>query len=770
MRKPVMQRKLFANGGRVESEGILSGFNDEMEDGYEDRTPENLEIIANNLRGDIRSLDERYLELAQLVGEAAFETPEEVLALIQPQLGQPTPTMGIEGLGAPPVPEGGITEGFGVPEEGMMQPEMGMPPEQGMMPPEQGMAPQEGTQQAPIGMADGGIVYRSNGSGPFGEIPRGVTGRPLAGGNIPGMNLDAMRAARLLSEMQGKTPASTQLGQNLYGNLLNMYRTAGPAMREVGRTIAATPYGKPAAVLAAGATPLLLDAGQRMFPGSAEAPGGPVYSEVPGVDAEGRYQPMLQSLESMVGTPEQKAAIRNTGFQDFTPRLGMADIGAGAPSPEEVVAAGETTAPETDAEQVARISAMQATAPERKPGETEKSFRDRVKDKMDIYSEFLGGDPEMRKAQALFLLAEAALNVAGATGRSTGERLAKGLKGLPAGMAAIGAEAEKERRAVAAAAIQSVEAEDTARNKAIADLVKARAGKKPGKPEQISAVLQTRFGMPEPAAALLANEIDAGLVEIDKDTGEAVDKLQGTIRFSPHRPLAATSVGYLDPNNPFVQTLDTDISPAPLSERKDKLSRRTELQKSITRNEQMLGDIYGDAVGFLPTIQSGVSRMFLATVGDSPFLPTNVQKNQIRQNLQINRESILKSNLRNSGRPSVYDQKKIEGLIEDPNKLFASPELVVSSISNFIREDLNELARLDAELFGTPLRQMGRIPTGSASDPLPIGPNSQMILTDIFTKRPNATIYTTYRTPEGRSVTAKMTAKDFFAQSQGQAR
>jgi len=164
-----------------------------------------------------------------------------------------------------------------------------------------------------------------------------------------------------------------------------------------------------------------------------------------------------------------------------------------------------------------------------------------------------------------------------------------------------------------------------------------------------------------------------------------------------------------------------------------------------------------------------VSRLFLATVGDSPLLLTDVAKNQIRQNLQLNRESILKSNLRNAGRPSVYDQTKIEGLIEDPNKLFASPELVVSSVSNFIREDLNELARLDSELFGTPVRQMGRIPTGSASDPIPIGPNSQLVLQDIFTKRPKATIWTSYTNREGKRVTGKMTAADYFAQSRGQA-
>ena len=40
---------------KSESKGILSGFDEEMDnENYEDRSPENLEIIANNLRGDMR--------------------------------------------------------------------------------------------------------------------------------------------------------------------------------------------------------------------------------------------------------------------------------------------------------------------------------------------------------------------------------------------------------------------------------------------------------------------------------------------------------------------------------------------------------------------------------------------------------------------------------------------------------------------------------------------------------------------------------------------
>jgi hypothetical protein len=377
----------------------------------------------------------------------------------------------------------------------------------------------------------------------------------------------------------------------------------------------------------------------------------------------------------------------------------------------------------------------------------------------------------MRKAQALFALAEASLNVAGATGRSVGERLTKGLKGLPSAMGAIGAEAEKDRRTIAVAAVQSVENEIANEQKnaaAIAREVIKLQNKPPGKAQQIANVLVQRNPELKPQEALLlGNEIDTGLVEINKDTGEAVDKITGTVRFSPYKPLSPTSVGYIDESNPFATVSSDSIEPATLDERKTLINRRSELQKSIARNEKMLVDVYGDTIGFLPTIQSGVSRLTLATVGDLGFGLTDVAKNQIRQNLAINKEAILKANLRNAGRPSVYDQKKIEGLVEDPNKLFASPQLVVSGIQNFVREDINELSRIDAQLFGGPVKQIGRIPTGAKSDPLPLTKNIGMVLDQIFTNRPNAVIWT--KRPDGTS--ARISAQEYFAQknAQGQA-
>ena len=102
----------------VDNVGIMQGFlemmndDDDLEESDDDleagimlgRTPDSPEILMNNLRGDMRSIDARRDELADLVGySAAAETPEPVLAMLQPILAQ-------QGIGA------------------MMPPGMGLPP------------------------------------------------------------------------------------------------------------------------------------------------------------------------------------------------------------------------------------------------------------------------------------------------------------------------------------------------------------------------------------------------------------------------------------------------------------------------------------------------------------------------------------------------------------------------------------------------------------------------------------------------------------------
>ena len=176
----------------IENVGIMAGFMDDMDgmleeiiaeemdgmDGENDemaratgRSPDSPEILMNNLRGNMRSLDARREELADLVGyNAAAETPEEVLAMLQPVLAQQE-AAGIASMmppAQPPMPPEGMMPPM---PEGMMPP---MPPE-GMMPP-QGLAslapPPMPMDQAPMQMAYGGMVQSfQEGSEPAGVTP-----------------------------------------------------------------------------------------------------------------------------------------------------------------------------------------------------------------------------------------------------------------------------------------------------------------------------------------------------------------------------------------------------------------------------------------------------------------------------------------------------------------------------------------------------------------------------------------------------------------------
>lgn len=149
MKEQITKRKMFAKPMSKASKntGIMAGFED-MEPEEDEmppmaRNPQNPEILMNNLRGDFRSVDARYAELAQMVGEeAASETPPEVLAMLQPQLAAPA---------VPPQPPSGgigaLPQAAGMAPSPEMMGSMAPPMPQGMegMPP----FPQGGADNAP---------------------------------------------------------------------------------------------------------------------------------------------------------------------------------------------------------------------------------------------------------------------------------------------------------------------------------------------------------------------------------------------------------------------------------------------------------------------------------------------------------------------------------------------------------------------------------------------------------------------------------------------
>jgi len=152
MKSKVLQRKMFRDPSEDENVGIMQGFMDSLEEmltgegdmseeeddspsGAPDRTPRSPEILMNTMRGDMRSVDARVEELADMVGyNAASSTPLEVLALLQPVLKQ----QGIAAL-----------------------------PTSSAMPPSPAMAPPPSTSVPPVPTQGGGIATLPQGPPPM---------------------------------------------------------------------------------------------------------------------------------------------------------------------------------------------------------------------------------------------------------------------------------------------------------------------------------------------------------------------------------------------------------------------------------------------------------------------------------------------------------------------------------------------------------------------------------------------------------------------------
>ena len=245
-----MKDKAMNEMPETENVGIMQGFLDSLneegddeldDDGYGaemmlERRPDSPEILMNNLRGDMRSIDARRDELADLVGyEVAAETPEPVLAMLQPILAQGG------GIGALPQ-SGPMAQGPqpplgmppGVPPGGAMPP----PPQQGGIaallagagggappgpPPGAPPLPNPATPAgpgAPVGMARGGPVVVQNfqaGSDEEGVSP--------ANQSAPLYSPDMVNAAEAMSrELLARRPAPTPSLDTLMQQRLPQYQ------------------------------------------------------------------------------------------------------------------------------------------------------------------------------------------------------------------------------------------------------------------------------------------------------------------------------------------------------------------------------------------------------------------------------------------------------------------------------------------------------------------------------------------------------------------
>ena len=727
----VLRRKMFAVSVEPKKDamnvGIMSGFSEpeeqeeyegpEMDEGdneegdeYEDRRPDNLEIIANNLRGDFKSLDNRYAELAMKVGEeAAAQTPPEVIALMQPQMAQQM--------------QAGIA---GLPQAQQVMPgASGAPPMPAAMDQGPGPMPQ---------MAKGGYIgkYQFGGSPAVQALSLGEQLRNAYVGSSGVLPQQTANIAQ--GPFANFLARSGQYGIQLAQRVAPYIQSAGQTVRNAGSALG--PYGRPLVIGGTALTAIpFLQKGNQIIQ---EAMGTAVPSTP---SAASQLSSTSAATVPMLG-PDGRVITDQAAY----PKEPVIPV---APPPAAAPAAGETK--ETGAAAPVPAAPIKpaetiAAAPTVAEEETEDSlFEKELGIREKRYAAVLGGDKNYAQAQALFALADAGLKLAGPGKGNLAARISKAFENVPAAMQKLGAEEEASRRAVKLAAIKGAEEAVASQNKFaqakyIADL-KSSAGL------TNTIVALQGLGVTDPTTLqVVARGIVSKVYTPEKD--ELGNIVIGPITIPARGSRNAVAAQPSLQNNPLVLNVTPSKGTVPKSLQKDLLKEKQELEGGLSElnyAENILADkrVFGPA-----SFVVGLSNKFLVPMfGDSaPFSDISQEKQELVANTFKGRAARLTAL---SDKYPVYELKRLSDQYEQAGDFFTSPQKFIAQINAARAQVMTRISDLDSKLYGTDAIEYRAAPVGAKDDPYTKADTP--LLKDLFARRPEALVY--YRVDKESPIT-----------------
>jgi hypothetical protein len=740
--------------------GIMAGFDENMEDMRPEepeeqmspmaRTPQNPEILMNTLRGDMRSMDARVQELAQMVGDqAAQETPPEVLALLQAQLAaQQMPQSGIGGLpqsaGMPPAP------GAGMPPEGMpaapqgagpMAP-VGAPPfPQGASAPQQfshGGAVEPPTPDGlpPMHAFLGSIVNPMARFAQMGADKAAMLGQEanIIGGRImtqgfpqqfPGI-LENIRGpgGRFLAEQTLKYPTLTQHLGNVGSKLAEQYPRVAGAVNTVTQPVVAG-----AAALGA-SIPII----NSMTPSAKRSP-----------EEEAQFQELLGRIPTNSEFPTRPGGPVPPVNADEPP-----PVPSGAKKPAVPVSpaaiTGEKTTDEFIKDQGRPAGANLTSIIPASSAKTDvESIREKYKEYGPLFKEILGDNNDDMRANAMLLLADAGFKYASArpTAGSTPVTIfSEAVADLPRGVASLVAQARDRKVKIDTAALSQAITDVSTEKKAMAtlrsDIIKGDYSLLREQAKQGGGTLEDGG-----AGLVIAKTSKGGFV------GVSIDPKNPTVQS------AISSRWTLSDANPFVEfrgqaptTVETDKQ-----ERTKLTGTLRSLDNSLSTLENLKGE-FANAYGPGAWFNDKVNNLLV------PVLPTalvrpdvNLVDTKTRINTGLN--SIIKNiaSANDSGRVAVQEQewaKKTAADIENPTAFFQDKELAAKQFNSMETMLRNSRQQVLTQLGYEGSDYVMRTPnTGTKSDPfvVPADPTAQKQMFNFLgnslgkIQQPNATVY-----------------------------
>lgn len=713
MKEDILKRAMFAMplSKEAQNTGIMSGFDmDDMEDDVDGnadmedmppmaRTPQNPEILMNTLRGDMRSVDARYMELAQMVGEeAAMETPPEVLAMLMGKMGAQQ-----SGIGALPQAQNMAPPGVQAPggqppppdQMGAQQPAPAIPQGGAPMPSGMESAPPfpEGA-EAPQGYAVGGLVrgaqmvgdkigqYGSAANAALGRMfmtPQGITQPFVENLRGPGGRFTAEQVNRGGDLI---TPTFTQGIQQGVSRLADQY---------------------PRAAQAAGAGAAALGLSNFISGSSSGQSTNPLVNQIPTDTAEERAagrairdanppaatydisDPNAANwMQQQRGKPPGPIPMANPTAEEIASETQRKR--ASFPAPETAPVAPDEDVMGSFINDKLALFNQREKAREAKPVQdlktavTEKSKMDRIRESQKeyapLYEELLGGDKESAKTNALLLIAEAGLKLASTRKPTFAMALADAASGLPRGFAAVIAQERELGMKVKAASLQQAISDVDSQDKyAQAVNLKAMDGN--------FKILLEQY-----------KQNGGGTVE-DGGLGLRITKTkQGSFVGSgidPNDPSVKSAVSsrftLRDTDNPFVE----NRGQAPTTIETDK-AERIKLGNTVRSLDNSLStldnlkSVYTSAYGPGAWFSDKVNNL-LVPVDPTGLVRPNFDTADAASRISTGMNSVLKNiaSANDSGRVAVQEQEWARDTakgISDPTKFFADKELAAKQFGS----------------------------------------------------------------------------------------
>ena len=716
MKEEILKRAMFAMplSKEAKNSGIMAGFEDdinEMDSEDEmpimERTPQNPEIMMNTLRGDMRSTDARYMELAQMVGEeAAMETPPEVLAMLQGQFAMMQQPQG--GIGA--LPQGGEMmpppmqgqDPMAMPGQDPMAMQGGaMPMDQGpMMPPGgEGMSgpfPQGGAEQAPPtpdGMAPqqfaiGGLAQgMMRGAQALG--PRIAQGAQSANAALGRMFMSPQMSQPVLENVRGAGGRFTAQQIASGGNLMQPTFTQG---LNQGLNQLAAQYPKAGPVLSSAAAML---AGFNTDSSSQNAPSSQVdISQIPGPSGENdpnnvRFDPLTMDLPSVQG----------------------GSLALPAPAVEDAPAAVEEDTESAPSSSAIELGKLAGVPP--KP----MSKIDRIRASRDEYAplfqELMGDNKADMKTNALLMLADAGFKFAGATEPTMAMSLAKSIEGIPKGFAALIAQANDRKLKLDSASL----------TQAITDVNAQDAFAKEQQMEVLKGDYKLLLEQAKKGTGVKVSDGGVG--------GRITEDINGFVGFSidPNDPSVRGAIRseytLRDTDNPFVQ----NMGEAPTTTETDK-GERIKLGTGLRSIDNALSQLNSMKRDFTELYSPGtwvtskVNNILVPVTGGLIRPDVDQAKAATSVSTKLNRIQKAIASANDTGRVAVQEQEWVRDTtagINDPQAFFTNKELAAAQLNALETELRNSRQNILTQLGYEKNNYVMTTPnTGTQSDPFAI--------------------------------------------------